>query len=70
MDMGHSLLTPDEVANYLGVEHGTLAVWRCTGRYNLPHIKIGSKVRYRMEDIEAFIEERTQTHTGEGGESK
>lgn len=39
---------------------GTLAVWRSTGRYNLPFIKIGRKVRYRRADLEAWIESRTR----------
>jgi predicted DNA-binding transcriptional regulator AlpA len=37
----------------------TLAVWRCTKRYNLPWTKIGRSVRYRLEDVEAFIASRT-----------
>lgn len=32
------LLTPEEVANILGVSVNTLNVWRCTKRYNLPYI--------------------------------
>ena len=30
-----TLLTPAEVANFLGVTIGTLSVWRCTGRYSI-----------------------------------
>jgi|GEM_PF-6305131 len=35
------LLTRREAAAYLGVSEQTLAIWKCTGRYNLPYIKIG-----------------------------
>ncbi|WP_152486107.1 hypothetical protein [Methylohalobius crimeensis] len=28
-------------------------------------MKSGRRVRYRQEDIDAFIERRTRTHTGE-----
>ena len=52
-------LTPQQVADILGVSKDTLTVWRCTKRYKIPYIKIGSKVVYRAKDIEAFIESRT-----------
>lgn len=55
------LLTPETAAKYLGIKPETLAVWRSTGRYNLPFVKVGRWVRYREEDVLAFIESRTQT---------
>lgn len=54
--MNNNLLTPAQTAESLGVTIGTLAVWRCTARYNLPFVKIGSRVRYRASDVDAFIE--------------
>lgn len=54
------LLTPDQVAERLGILPKTLDVWRCTQRYNLPYVKVGRLVRYREHDIEAFIESRLQ----------
>ncbi len=63
--MPSPLITPEEAARLLGVRTSTLAAWRTLGRYNLPYVKIGAKVRYRLEDIEAFIERRTRQHTGE-----
>jgi len=54
------LMTPDEVAEYLGLEVETLNVWRCTKRYNLPYSKIGRLVRYRAEDVEAFVTSRIE----------
>lgn len=53
------LLKPQEVAEILGVSVTTLAIWRCTGRYTLSWVKCGRLVRYRPEDVAAFIEERT-----------
>ena len=53
------LLTEAEAADYLSVEPQTLCTWRCTRRYNLPYIKVGRLVRYRPEDVEAFLESRT-----------
>ena len=52
------LLTPDQTRERLGVSIGTLAVWRCTRRYNLPFVRVGSKVMYREEDVERFISSR------------
>lgn len=54
------LLTPDQVAEQLGVTTHTLAVWRCTRRYPLKYHKIGTRVRYRQADVDAFIEHRAQ----------
>lgn len=55
----NQLLTPQEVSNILGISVETLNVWRATKRYKLPYTKIGHLVRYRSNDIEAFIQERT-----------
>lgn len=56
------LLTEKEAATYLGLEnHQTLAVWRCNKRYQIPYIKIGRNVRYRMSDLQRWVESRTCT---------
>jgi len=49
------LLNTKQAATYLGIEPGTLAVWRSTNRRILAYVKIGSQVRYRREDLERFI---------------
>lgn len=55
------LLTEKEAANYLGLEnHQTLAVWRCNKRYQIPYIKIGRNVRYRLSDLESWMDSRTE----------
>lgn len=50
------MLSRKEAATYLGVAEGTLAVWKSTGRYKLPILKIGRLVRYRVADLDAFLE--------------
>lgn len=50
------MLTRKEAAEYLGVKEGTLAIWLCTKRYNLPYYKIGRNVRYKIKDLENFVE--------------
>lgn len=54
------LMDEKEAAQHLEVTSGTLSVWRSTGRYKLPFIKIGSKVRYRLSDLDAWLESRTR----------
>lgn len=54
------LMTPQEVATFIGVSIETLNVWRATRRYRLPYIKVGRLVRYRLTDILAFLETRTR----------
>ena len=51
------VLGSKDAASYLGVAHGTLAKWRCLGggpRY----AKLGSRVAYRIADLEEFVESR------------
>ncbi len=61
----HDLLDEKSAAQFLQVEPGTLSVWRCVGRYKIPFVKIGSKVRYRRSDLETWLESRTQNNGGE-----
>jgi hypothetical protein len=55
----NSLVDETAAATYLVLRPGTLAVWRSTGRYKLPYVKIGSRVRYRKRDLDAFIQAHT-----------
>ena len=54
------LLDEQAAADVLGVTPGTLSVWRSTGRYELPFLKIGRKVRYRHSDLMDWLEKRTR----------
>ena len=55
------LLTTDQVANALGLSSRTLAAWRSSRSNSLPYIKTGSRVRYRSQDVVAWLE--TQLHS-------
>lgn len=57
------LLTPGEAAKALHTSPNTLAVWRSTQRVTLRFVRIGRKILYRAEDVQAFIEERTGVET-------
>lgn len=54
------LLTTTEAAGYLSTKPHTLEIWRCTRRYALPYIKVGRNIRYRREDLDAFLRTRTE----------
>jgi len=66
-----SMLTPRQASEYLQVPVSTLAVWRCTGRVTLPYFKVGTRqVRYRREDIEAFLSRSHPAKQKESGGGK
>jgi len=62
----HRLLTERETAERLGLEPGTLCVWRSTKRYGLSYVKCGRSVRYLESDVDFFIQSR-RVQVGEEG---
>lgn len=60
MSISNPLLDEVQAAEHLQVSPGTLSVWRSTGRYQLPFLKVGRKVRYRLSDLDAWLESRTR----------
>jgi len=54
------LLDEQAAAAVLDVTPGTLSVWRSTGRYALPFLKVGRKVRYRHSDLLDWLKKRTR----------
>jgi|GEM_PF-3296534 len=59
------LLTETEAADVLGVSPRTLSNWRCRGG-GPDYVKMGSKaIRYRLNALNEFIDERTQNNTSE-----
>lgn len=50
-----------EAAAILDVAPGTLSVWRSTGRYGIPFVKVGRNVRYSRSALAAWLESRTRT---------
>ena len=60
-----ALLDDAQAAAALSVKPGTLAVWRTTGRYALPYLKIGRLVRYKAGDLAEWLQGRARIHAGE-----
>jgi excisionase family DNA binding protein len=49
------LLSPQEVANFLGIPLGSLYQWRTKG--TAPRaVKVGRHIRFRQEDLDAWVE--------------
>jgi excisionase family DNA binding protein len=63
-----NMLTVAQAADYLGTKPQTLGIWRCTGRYSIPYVKVGRNVRYRRADLDRFLRSRTK-HRGHEDES-
>lgn len=57
------LLTEAQVSKMLGISPKTLATWRSTGRYALPFLRIGARIRYRRQDVATWLESRQRTST-------
>lgn len=54
------LMSPTRTASLLGINEQTLSIWRSTGRYGLPFIKMGRLVMYRKSDVEKFVTSRVR----------
>ena len=61
------LVEEDAAARLLGVRPQTLSVWRVTGRYDLPYLKIGRNVRYTVGDLMAWMASRRVTSGAQAG---
>ena len=53
-------------APLLGVKPGTLEVWRCQGK-GPRFVKSGSRVVYRLRDINEYLDSRTRKSTADLG---
>ena len=51
------LLTVEEIAEYLKLKPSTIYQWTHQGF--IPHIKVGNRVRFRINHIEKWLESRT-----------
>ena len=58
------LWEPVETAAFLKKSLGALAQWRYLGQ-GPRFVKLGRSVRYRVSDVEAWLDQQTRQHTGE-----
>lgn len=65
--MNKQLLDTTQAAAYLGgLKPNTLEGWRVSGK-GVRFIKIGRLCRYRVEDLDAYLEAQTRTSTSQAG---
>ncbi len=50
------LLRPAEAARILGVSRSQ--IYRLAALGEIPHVRVGRSVRFRLEDLRAFVERR------------
>ena len=60
-------VSPAEAAQRLGLQESTLANWRWCGR-GPPHLKVGSRVRYREIDLVFWLESQLRGSTSDEGQ--
>lgn len=53
------LMTETQAAEFLGVARDTLTVWRCTGRVEIPYVKIGRAIRYIPKELRDHVKANT-----------
>jgi excisionase family DNA binding protein len=59
------MLKTEEAAKKLNLTKSTLEAWRCRGG-GPAFIKLGRAVRYRQEDLDAFLARNRRTNTSRG----
>jgi excisionase family DNA binding protein len=50
------LLTPQEVSEWLQIGTKTIYDYCSRSKFSLPHIRIGGNLRFRRQDIAAWLE--------------
>jgi len=54
------LLTPEEAAELLKISTAQLSNWRSNKKVSIKYVKLGSSVRYKLADVQAYIESNTE----------
>lgn len=62
-EVDERLVAPEVVAEHLSVSRGQLAQMRYLGT-GPEFIKVGSRVRYRMSQVDVWLNSRTCSQTG------
>ncbi len=57
------LLTREQAATFLNIAPKTLANWASNGKVQIPYRKIGKSVRYRVSDLEGYLDTVKMLHT-------
>ena len=49
-------VSPKAAAEYLDLKVNTLAQWRLNKSHDLPYVRMGRSIKYRMSDLAAYVE--------------
>jgi excisionase family DNA binding protein len=63
--VAREVLSAAEAAKYLGVSKSLLDKNRCSGKLKLPFTRIGRRVVYLKQDLNAFLESQRRIHVSE-----
>jgi hypothetical protein len=50
-----AVLDNEQAATYLGLAGSTLTTWRCTREVQIPFVRLGRRIVYRLTDLDAFL---------------
>jgi len=62
MEPHSSVMNVEQAADYLGLAVSTLNKWRCYGDGPV-FLKLGRSVRYRVQDLNSFIDQSEHAST-------
>jgi excisionase family DNA binding protein len=58
--MNERLMTPNELADFLGIPVGTIYQWRVRG-LGPRAVRVGRHIRFRRPDVEQWVDSQTET---------
>jgi len=58
---GPNLISIQQASEYLGITVGTIYQWR--SQHKIPYIKVGRRVKFKKEQLDQWLTERT-VHVG------
>ena len=64
------LLSPDDVAEILGLSTSTLAKWRQIGEPSLPFLRLNGRIKYRASDLDDFLDNASNEEVDEEEEEE
>jgi excisionase family DNA binding protein len=59
-----------QAAEYLGLGVTTLEKWRVIGNKGPRFVRLGRAIRYRVKDLDAWLEEQVRTSTSDTGNGR
>lgn len=59
-----ALLNTRQAAEHIGIKETTAEIWRCYGK-GPRYLKIGRLVRYRLSDLDAWLDQQARSSTSQ-----